>query len=603
MKLTQDLIPPEHVASLDHLFHERARRMPEGIAYHYFDDRLCEWQQLTWSQALHEVTRWQAALAHEGFQPGDRVAVMLKNCPYWVFFDLAALGLGLVTVPLYVADRPENVTHVLEDSGAKLLLIDSATQWHPLHEASERLTSLARIVTIRTPPEGDDDDRLRGLDEWLQEHGGEFRHTASNPDALATIVYTSGTTGKSKGVMLSHRNLLENAWAALQTFDVYPNDLFLSFLPLSHCLERMAGYIVPIMAGATVAYSRSIQQLQEDLKQVQPTIIVTVPRIFERIQTAMRNKLDKGPRYARQLFDLAIAVGYSRFEHAQGRGPWRWQHLLWPLLKRLVADKLAERLGGRLRLAVSGGAALAFDNARTFISLGIPIIQGYGLSETSPVICVNRVASNIPTSVGTPLPGVEARLGKRNGLEVRGPNVMLGYWNNETATHAMFTADGWLKTGDIASMDSDGRITITGRLKEIIVLNNGEKIPPGDIEAAILRDPLFEQVMVVGEGKPYLSLLAVVNRERWQEAAHERDLPGDWPHSLQSPQARAYALTRAVQQIKAFPGYARIRRAALLNEQWSMENGLMTPTLKLKRTQVLERYQAEYEKLYEGYPQ
>jgi long-chain acyl-CoA synthetase len=403
--------------------------------------------------------------------------------------------------------------------------------------------------------------------------------------------------------MLSHRNLLSNAWAALQTFEIYPDDTFLSFLPLSHALERMGGYFIPVMAGATVAYARSIQQLQEDLARVRPTILITVPRIFERIQSGLYSRLDKGPAYARRLFNLAVEVGYSRFEHAQGRGPWQWKHLLWPVFKRLVADKLAARLGGRLRLSVSGGAALSADNARTFIGLGVTIIQGYGLSETSPVICVNRAHDNYPTSVGNPLPGVEVRLGEQNALQVRGPNVMLGYWNNEPATRAMFTPDGWLNTGDVAHIDEFGHVTITGRLKEIIVLSNGEKISPQDMEAAILRDPLFEQVMVIGEGKPYLSLLAVVNRERWAEAARERDLPGVWPASLQLPQAKAYALTRVVQQIKAFPGYARIRRAALLSEPWSMENGLLTPTLKLKRTQVLERHQIECEKLYEGYLQ
>ncbi len=598
-----DLISPDHVASLDSLFHERARRSPERVAYQYFDDHQCDWRELTWSQLLQDVARWQSALMQEGFQPGDRVAIMLKNCPHWVVFDQAALGLGLVTVPLYTADRPENVAHVLRDSGAKLLLIDCAEHWHPLHEACDEMTTLTRVVTIRTPPEGDDDVRLRGLDEWLPEAGGEFHHLVSNPDSLATIVYTSGTTGKSKGVMLSHRNLLSNAWGALQTFDIYPDDIFLSFLPLSHCLERMGGYLVPAMAGASVAFARSVQQLQEDLTRIRPTILITVPRIFERIQAGMRGKLDKGPVFAQRMFEFAIDVGYSRFEYSQGRSPWRWKHLLWPILKSMVADKLAARLGGRLRLSVSGGAALSADNARTFIGLGVNIIQGYGLTETSPIISVNRVSDNWPASVGTTLPGVEVRLGEHDELQVRGPNVMLGYWNNEAATRAIFTPDGWLSTGDVARIDEHGHITITGRIKEIIVLSNGEKVPPVDLEAAILSDPLFEQVMVVGEGKPYLSLLAVINRERWAEAALERNLPGSWPAGLQLPQAKAFVLTRVVQQIRAFPGYARIRRAALLGEPWTMENGLLTPTLKLKRSQVLERYKAEYEKLYEGYLQ
>ncbi len=595
------LITPEEAVTLDGLMQRRIERTPHARAYRYYDEHLCDWRDLTWAQVAEDISRWQAALRHEGFMPGDRVAVMLKNCPTWVVFDQAALGLGLVTVPLYTSDRPENVAHVLQDSGAKLLLIDSAEHWHPLHEACMHLKELHRVVTVRTPPEGDDDPRLRGIDEWLPESGSGFQHVATDPETLATIVYTSGTTGKSKGVMLSHRNLLSNSWGSLQTFDIVPEDVFLSFLPLSHCLERLAGCYLPIMAGATVAYARSFQQLQEDMVQVRPTVLVTVPRIFERIQAALRNKLDKGPRFNRWLFDLAVRIGYHRFEHAQHRAAWSPTHLLWPLLKPLVADKLMSRLGGNLRLSVSGGAALSAENARVFIGLGLPILQGYGLTETSPVIGVNRIHDNLPSSIGQAIPGVEVKLGEHNALLARGPNIMMGYWNNPEATHAMIGEDGWLNTGDTAHIDAAGHITITGRIKEIIVLNNGEKIPPVDMEAAILQDPLFEQVMVVGEGKPYLSLLAVVNRERWSEAARARDLPDTWPAGLQQPQARAFALARVAQQMKTFPGYARIRRIALISEPWTIDNGLLTPTLKLKRNQVLERYRDEFENLYEGY--
>jgi len=601
MSAKPDLISQDIAPTLDGLFHERSRRTPDHLAYRYFDDHDCEWHELTWREMEEEIARWQAAMRHESLQPGDRVAIMLKNSPQWVMYDQAALGLGLVTVPLYVSDRPENVAHVLHDSGAKMLLIDSATHWHPLREACTALTTLERIVTLRTPPEGDSDPRLRGVDEWLPDEHQGFHHLNTDANKLATIVYTSGTTGRSKGVMLSHHNILSNASGALQCFDVFPHDTFLSFLPLSHALERMAGYYLPVMAGATVAYARSVQQLQDDLSVIRPTILVTVPRIFERIQAGMRSKLEKGPASARKLFELAIDVGYSRFEHAQGRANWHPKHLLWPVLKKLVADKLTTRLGGRLRLAVSGGAALAPSNARTFIGLGIPIIQGYGLSETSPVISVSRLDNNLPSSVGNPLPNLEVRLGQYDALEVRGPNVMLGYWNNEVATKEMLHSDGWLNTGDVVRIDERGRITITGRIKEIIVLSNGEKVPPSDMETAILADPLFEQVMVVGEGKPYLGLLAVVNHDRWRAAMHERGLSAEWPASLHASQAKAYALQRVTQLIQSFPGYARIRRIALLNEAWGIENGLLTPTLKVKRAKVLEHFQKDYQDLYDGY--
>lgn len=605
-----DFIAPRNAITLDLMFHERVKRSPNDVAYRYFDEQACAWCDMTWQSAMQQVVSWQQALLCEQLAPGDRVAIMLKNCPSWVLFDQAALGLGLVTVPLYVADRPENVVHVLRDSGAKLLIIDSAEHWRPIHEAGDALIKLKRIVTIKTPPKGEVDGRgwskqVVGVDEWLPSASStqalQFQHRMTDTDALATIIYTSGTTGKSKGVMLTHRNLISNAWGSLHVFTIYPHDVFLSFLPLSHALERMAGYCIPIMAGATVAFARSIQQLQEDLVAVQPTIMVTVPRIFERIQMGLQSKLEKGPAYVRYLFDLAVEVGYSRFEYEQGRGAWRRHHLLWPVLKRLVANKLQTRLGGRLRLAVAGGAALSTSSARTFIALGVPIIQGYGLTETSPVISVNRVEDNVPSSVGRVIQGLAVRLGEADSLEVRGPNVMHGYWNNTEATEAIFTQDGWLKTGDVAKIDAGGRITITGRIKEIIVLSNGEKVPPGDIEAAILNDPLFEQIMLVGEGKAYLSALAVINQDYWSKAIKGSDLSNDWPHGLVHQQAKVFALNRIAQQIKFFPGYAKVRKISLLHEPWTIENGLLTPTLKIKRSVILQYYLAHYEALYAGF--
>lgn len=591
-------IAPDTAVTLDGLFHERARRSPHALAYRYWHDAAAEWRDFDWMQMVGEIARWQAALDGEGLQAGDRVAIMLKNCPAWVMFDQAALGLGLVSVPLYTSDRPDNVAHILRDCGARLLLIDSAEHWPPLQQACQGIASLTRVVFMRGDAVPITDARLRGIEQWLPKENGEFRHRVRDPHALATIVYTSGTTGKSKGVMLSHANLLDNAWASLQTFEVRPDDRLFSFLPLSHCLERLAGYYLAIMAGASVGYARSFQTLQDDLLALRPTVLITVPRIFERIRAGLNATLAQGPAWRRRLFDFAVDIGYRRFEYAQGRAPWHLLFLLAPLLQHVVGRKLFWRLGGRLHLAVSGGAALPPDTARIFIGLGLPLLQGYGLTETSPVISVNRVADNLPASVGRPIPGVEVRLGENGALQARGPNLMLGYWNNPAATRAMFTADGWLDTGDVARIDPAGHITITGRIKEILVLSNGEKVPPNDLEAAILEDALFEQVMVVGEGQAFLGLLAVVNREKWLEAAGGNGLDTDWPACLQSPAARAYALRRVAQRMQAFPGYARVRRIALLHEPWTLENDLLTPTLKLKRASVLARYQAEYAEFY-----
>ena len=279
---------------------------------------------------------------------------------------------------------------------------------------------------------------------------------------------------------------------------------------------------------------------------------------------------------------------------------WRPGFLLWPLLQRLVATKAMARLGGRLRAATCGGAALSPDIAKLFIGLGLPVVQGYGLTETSPVVSTNRIEDNIPASIGKTVPGVQVKLGDQDALLVKGPNVMLGYWNNPDATRATFTEDGWLNTGDTVRMDPDGRLYITGRLKEIIVMSNGEKVPPVDMEAAIQRDPLFEQVMMLGEGKPYLAVFVVLNPDQWGRVAEEHGLDASLQTILQSDQVEEIVLERVSAQIHAFPGYAHVRRAAVLPEPWSIENGLLTPTMKVRRAKVMEVYDIEYQRVYGG---
>ena len=270
-------------------------------------------------------------------------------------------------------------------------------------------------------------------------------------------------------------------------------------------------------------------------------------------------------------------------------------------LSTLVARKVMARLGGRLRVAVSGGAALAPDIAKLFIGLGLPILQGYGLTETSPVVSTNRLDDNVPASIGKPIPGVRVKLGDKDALLVKGPNVMLGYWNLPDATRAMFTADGWLNTGDTARFDAAGHLYITGRLKEIIVMSNGEKVPPVDMEAAILQDTLFEQVMVLGEARPFLTAFVVINQDQWTKLASQNGMPPTVNGIMRSEPAQKLVLDRVQRQIKSFPGYAQIHRVTVLAEPWSVDNGLLTPTMKLKRAKVVESYKKEFEELYAGH--
>jgi len=610
MQIEQDgitnIIPVEAAKTLDGLFKARVQRTPQKVAYRYFNAVSEEWANYTWEQMNQWVARWQAALLKESLTPGDRVAVMMKNCPEWVMFEQAALGLGLVVIPLYTDDRVENAAYVINDANVKLLLLDNSHQWQQFLTIHNEIEGLQRVLILR-PFEPDSIDvcdhvRVVAAMDWLSSaHVGEVRHIPSDPHALATIIYTSGTSGRPKGVMLSHHNILSNAAGCLQVIPVQPDDLLLSFLPLSHTFERTSGYYVPMMAGATIAYARSIPQLQEDLLTIRPTLLISVPRIYERVYAGIRAKLAEGSGFARWLFHFAVEVGYSQFELQQGRGYRHLSHILWPILERLVADKVLGKLGGRLRMVMSGGAALSPEVSRIFIGLGLPVLQGYGMTESSPVVCANRISDNVPASVGLPIPGVMVKLGENDALLVRGPNVMLGYWGNPEATKAVISQDGWLNTGDIASIDEQGHVTITGRLKEIIVLSTGEKVPPADMETAILRDPLFEQVMLIGEARPYLSVLAVLNSTRQQDLFAHYGLTDDLGNEQQKHQLEKILLEKIAAQTSGFPGYAKIRRVAVIHEPWNVENGLLTPTLKLKRAKVMEKYKTEVDSLYTGH--
>jgi long-chain acyl-CoA synthetase len=593
-------ISPEQAGTLHGLFIQRVRRSPQNVAYRQHDSRRNVWVDLTWAQMNDQVARWQAALAGEGLQAGDRVAVMLRNCPEWVMFDQAAMSLGLVVVPLYTVDRPENVAYIVNNAGVKVLLFENMEQWRALRMVREQLNGMVRMVSLDVIPDAHD-ALLRPASAWLPPHAEMQPAVPYGPDRVASIIYTSGTTGKPKGVMLSHANMLTNAYACLDFFPVNERDTFLSFLPLSHTFERTVGYYLSVMAGATVAFARSIQQLSEDMQAIRPTLLISVPRIYERVYGAVSAKLEEGSPLRRKLFGFTVETGWARFQHQQGRGSWKASFLLWPLLQKLVAKKVLDRLGGRLRAALSGGAALSPEISRVFIGLGLPVLQGYGLTETSPVISGNHLENNFPDSVGLPIRDVQVRLGEQNALLVKGPNVMLGYWNNPEATRAVIDADGWLNTGDVVRIGETGHIYITGRIKDIIVMSNGEKIPPTDMEFAMLHDPLFDQVMIFGEAHPYLVALAVVNPQGWLNFAQEIGIRADMPEALTDSRVEAMALKRIARNLRDFPGYARVNRVLLLREPWGVENGLQTPTLKVKRAEVARRYAAEIRELYEGH--
>jgi long-chain acyl-CoA synthetase len=590
---------PNQLVTLYGLFQARVAASPDKIAYRQYDAKRESWLAFNWTQIAVEVARWQKALVKENLAPGDRVAVMLKNCVDWVIFDQAALGLGLVTVPLYLDDSPENAAYILNHAGAKLLLIEGKFQHRKMADIAAASHSLELIVSLEAPPADLGGGRTRFVmaQDWLDAAAGTALPTrALSANLLASIVYTSGTTGRAKGVMLTHANMLWNAYYATQCIALGEDDVFLSFLPLSHTLERTGGYYWPMLLGAEVVYARSITQLAQDLITIRPTVLISVPRIYERIYGRIQHNLANKKPWARCLFNLAVTVGWRHFEIAQRRARWLPDQYLWPLLRRLVARNVIEKFGGRLVVAVSGGAALSPEIGRMLVGLGVPLYQGYGLTETGPVVCVNRPSSSMPSTIGQPLPGVEVKIGANEELLTRSRCVMRGYWRNEAATREIIDADGWLHSGDTATVDAQGHYTIVGRIKDIIVLSNGEKVSPSDMEAAILLDPLFEQVMIIGEGRAFLAALLVINPDLWP--AFAASLNSNTAMSLQNPLVMKALRARVNAQIKHFPGHTQIRYVHADLTPWTAEDGLLTPTLKVKRNQVYAHYQNEIARLY-----
>jgi long-chain acyl-CoA synthetase len=345
-----------------------------------------------------------------------------------------------------------------------------------------------------------------------------------------------------------------------------------------------------------------VKELPDDLVAVRPTVLVSVPRIFERVYGRVRRGAEEKGRMARLLLSWAERAGWERFEEAQGRGAGRSLpcRLAWPLLRKLVAGKITRRLGGRLRVAVSGGAPLSETVSRFFLAMGIPLVQGYGLTEASPVVSTNRLEDNLPASVGPPIPGVEVRIAAAGEILVRSPGLMTGYWNRPEDTALAIDEEGWLHTGDCGEV-IEGRVFIRGRLKEILVTATGEKVSPSDMEAAIVQSPLFEQVMVVGEGMPYVAALIVLNRNVWPGFARHLSLDPEDPASLESPKALRAATEAMAGLLRSFPSYAQVRAVRLALTSWTIPDGLVTPTMKLKRDAISQRFAGEIRKLYEGH--
>lgn len=592
----------ENLTTLPQLLVNSVERYGEREALRQFDKETKSWHSLSYAQLMARVMEWRRAYAAMNLERGTRIGILMPNSIDHACADQAALANGLVPVPLHAIDTPGASAFILSDSRAQVLVTNKLTRWKQIQAAGGDLQDLTAVII--TEDEVDDETGMvRGLSEYLAA-GAHVVELPEGPkeDDLAGIVYTSGTTGRPKGVMLTHGNIVSNVKATLECVFPQVGDIFLSFLPLSHTFERTAGYYLALATGCTIAYNRSVLLLADDLKTIRPTVIISVPRVYERIFARVQDKLKKSRPAARYLFDWAVEIGWRDFcrrnhlpvEHT-GRA---WLDGLMRPLVRKVSSTLLDQFGGRLRIAISGGAALSSKVARTFCGLGLPIIQGYGMTEASPIIAGNNRTLNQPNTVGKPFNNVEVRLGEGDEIQIKGPSITRGYWNRPDATADAFTEDGWFRTGDVGGFNELGLLSIKGRIKEIIVTSTGEKVPPADLEAAIETDPLFSQCYVIGENRPYLSLITVVNPDEWASFAKSCGVDPADPASLDNPSVKTSALKRAKTAAGEFPHYALPRAVVLTQEPWTIENGLITPTLKLKRGPLSKKFANVIAQLY-----
>lgn len=604
------------VQTLPQLLAYRAARTPQAEAYRAFDPSRQAWASLTWAQTTERVNTWAQALAAMQLPPAARVAILLPNGLNAMCADQATLATGGVPVPLHAIDNPGSIAYILADCEASMLIVSQAAHWEKIRAVGTPFPALRAVVitddddAFKPTPGSIDNPAVGSLAQWLTgaaQTGTPTTGMGPQADDLAAIVYTSGTTGKPKGVMLTHRNVVSDVKAVLERIAPTVDDVFLSFLPLSHTFERTGGYYLPIAAGSCVAYARSVAQLAEDLKTIRPTVLVSVPRIYERIHAKLIEKLSPTP-WKMQLYEAAQNKGWARFCAAQrlpaptpdaSSQAAGWMAALpWPVLQALVAKPLLAQFGGRVRVAVSGGAPLSPTIAKCFLGLGLPLIQGYGMTETAPVVSVNALDDNDPACVGKALPGVEVRIGDNHELLVRGPIVMKGYWKRPEDTARILSPDGWLGTGDQADI-VNGRIYIKGRIKEIIVTSTGEKVPPGDLELALLADPLLEQAFVVGENRPFIACVAVLNAGEWQRLAADLGLNPQAADSLNHPSVHRAVLARIEKNTASFARYAVPRTVHLTLDPWTIENTFMTPTLKLKRNNLMAHFAEAIEGMYQ----
>ena len=563
------------------------------------------WVDLSYRQLLDRVQSLSLGLLELGVRRGDRVAILAENSPEWAATDYACLAAGCADVPIYPTLPAHQAAYILRDSGAVAVCVSNAGQLEKVLAVRGDVPALRHVIAFDPGLGGEGVLTLDGVMATgraaVAKHPG-WREAAlqAAPGDLATLIYTSGTTGDPKGVMLTHGNITSNVVAALTLFDIGDEDECLSFLPLSHIFERMVGHYVMMWAGTTINYAQGIETVPADLQDRKPTVMASVPRLYEKIYAKVLEGVMAGPPLRQRIFFWAkrTAERWADLRIAKRPIP-AGLAFQKRIADRLVFSKLQERTGGRVRFFVSGGAPLSADIARFFYAAGLPVYEGYGLTETSPVITVNTPDAIRLGSVGKPIPGVEVRIAADGEILTRGPHVMAGYFNKPEATAEAIDRDGWFHTGDIVVVDGDGFLKITDRKKDIIVTAGGKNIAPQPIENRTKTNPFVLNAVVLGDKRKYPIMLVVPNYDKVRQWLAATGMPGGSDAEL----ATRHGVERKIEEeVNGMLGdlahFERPRRYLLLTEDFTIENGQLTPSLKVKRRVVEERYRDRIDALY-----
>ncbi|MDP3919577.1 MAG: long-chain fatty acid--CoA ligase [Candidatus Omnitrophota bacterium] len=566
--------------------------------------RYCAW---TWNDWRSRVESVAMGLEYLGVSSEDRVGILSENRPEWTFADFGILSLGAVTVPIYPTSSYEDAAYIIEHAGIRVLFVSTTeqlTRLQPLLRDSPCLRQIILFDTLSSTVSG-----VIVLEALMEQGQGILMNNADlflqrvrgvRSDDLATIIYTSGTTGRPKGVMLTHRNFIENYLGAKSRIRVSEDDLALSFLPLSHVFERLAGYYFMAFCGATIAYAESMLTVPDDLRMVRPTVAASVPRLYEKMYGRILETIEASPWLIKRISSWALRIG-KRVADAKFKGEGLSPGLVvaFVLARTLVLKKLKARLGGRIRFFISGGAPLAKELGEFFYAAGVLILEGYGLTETSPVITVNSVEEFRFGTVGKRLPNVDVKIADDGEILTKGPCVMKGYYKNEDKTSCVLR-DGWFYTGDVGAIDEAGFLRITDRKKDIIVTSGGKNIAPQNVENLILGDGLFSQVVVAGDKRNYLIALVWLNEAALRAQVQDRCLASlGIGELLKHPDVEKLVDEHLRARTQSLPRYEQIKYFAIVPEELSLTAGDLTPTLKVKRKVVSEKYHLLIEGLYQ----